>query len=224
MQEDVIPEAQQPPHTVRNASPEEIREFLQSEGLGDILQETEPHPAERRGGDNGTPEALSPRDHNSLTDASLLEVSCGMAVRKGDVSFKTSQAQSHPATMPAWACHQTHGHLRTVVQDRMADICSKKGCSWIRMPAMGVLRCEVDLEGACVQEMNEILMLDLGGLGGFRSPLGSPPPPLTSDARFSFADQAHGLRPPPEADPLQPSWRVAEVREHVHPAQSLEIL
>lgn len=55
--------------------------------------------------------------------------------------------------------------------------------------------------------MNEILMLDLGGLGGFRTPLGSPP----DTARFSFQDQAQGPRHP-DTEPLQPTWRVAEVR------------
>jgi hypothetical protein len=69
-----------------------------------------------------------------------------------------------------------------------------------------VLSCKLTRAWGHMQEMNEILMLDLGGLGGFRSPLGSP----HSAERFAFEDHAHGPRTP-DSKPLQPTWRVAEV-------------
>lgn len=58
-----------------------------------------------------------------------------------------------------------------------------------------------------LQDMNEILMLDLGGLGGFRTPLTSPRG--AGSSRFSFDDPVHSPQPP-EPEPLGPSWRVSE--------------
>ncbi|BDA48701.1 probable differentially expressed in FDCP 8 homolog at C-terminar half [Coccomyxa sp. Obi] len=60
-----------------------------------------------------------------------------------------------------------------------------------------------------LEDMNDILMLDMGGLGAFRTPLGSPP--RSGSAHFSF-DDPHQPPRPPDTDPLPPTWRVAEAR------------
>jgi hypothetical protein len=59
-----------------------------------------------------------------------------------------------------------------------------------------------------LQDMNEILMLDLGG-AAFRSPPASPPD--GGPTRFSFSSDQDLPPRPPHTEPLSPAWRVAEV-------------